>query len=229
MSATPQDRYQFKPFPGSSHLWALAKLSTLPRGARVLDIGPGSGFTGNALRTQGVDAIYAVEIDPDARAHLRPIYRQVEADLEPYRAAGAAFDAILLLDVLEHMADPFGFMDTVLPLLRPEGMLLVSVPNVAHWSVRIPLLFGFFECTERGILDKTHLQFFTRRRFRTLLARPDLEVLELNASISPAELALPEWLSNTALFRIVSAIRLCGARAWPGPFAYQHLGLARKR
>ncbi len=226
MAKAPHDRYCYKPFPGSSHRWALTHLAALPKEARVLDIGPGSGFTGRALKERGVEALFAVEIDEAARRHLSDIYRRVEADLEPF--ADSRFDAILLLDVLEHMTDPFEFFRRLVPLLEPGGSILVSVPNVAHWSVRIPLLFGRFEYRERGILDATHCQFFTRRRFIGLLRQPGLEVRELKASVSPVELLLPPAIATNPLFSRLSALRVGPAQLLPGLLGYQHLALLKK-
>jgi len=226
MHAAPQERYAFKPFLGSSHRWALNQLAALPAAARVLDIGPGSGFTGSALCARGLQELYAVEIDAEARKHLAEIYRRVEPDMSAYH--GNSFDAVLLLDVLEHMQDPFSFLAAAVPMLSPGGLLLVSVPNVAHWSVRLPLLLGYFEYRSRGILDRTHCQFFTRRRFRRLIEHPELRLCSLASSISPAELALPKTLWDNPLFRTVSRIRMAGASAWPGLLAYQHLAALRR-
>lgn len=103
------------------------------------------------------------------------------------------------------------------------------MPNVAHWSVRLPLLLGFFEYTSRGILDRTHYRFFTRQSFKRLLNRPELAELRLSGSISPLELALPGALYGNAFFRICSRIRMAAARLAPGLCAYQHLATARKK
>ena len=132
--ATPQERYLFKPHPGSSHTWAIGQLAGLPASARVLDIGSGSGAIGAALKEQGVQTVDAVEIDADARDHVKNIYNGVAESLSSF--SGQRYDAILMLDVLEHMTDPKTFLAEVASYLSPNGFLLISVPNVAHWSVR---------------------------------------------------------------------------------------------
>lgn len=218
----PQDRYVFKPYPGSSHSWALNELAHVAPTTRVLDIGPGSGIMGTLLSERGVSYRCAVEVDADARAHVAPIYSQVEEDLTPFLQQ--EFDLILLMDVLEHMADPFGFFAQVSSLLSDNGSMLISVPNVAHWSVRFPLLFGYFGYQERGIMDRTHLQFFTRRRVTELVASvKGYSVRSFTASIEPLELVLPDWVHDNSIFGAVRALRIKVADLIPGLMAYQHL------
>ena len=222
-----QDRYQSKLFPGSSHSWALKQLEGLSPQARVLDIGPGNGVIGEALRARSIEQLFAVEIDAAARDNLKPIYQRIEASIEPYERAGLQFDAILMLDVLEHMSDPFEFLARVRKLLPVDAYALISVPNIAHWSMRLSLLFGFFEYTNRGLLDRTHLQFFNRRRFEKLINSGGFRAQQRSASIAPLELLLPSTLAQNSIFRAVSILRTNLAQALPGILAYQHLGVAR--
>lgn len=226
MPSAAHIRYQSKLFRGSSHSWALRTLLPVSTTARVLDIGPGSGVIGRALKDRGFGDLSAVEIDAAARAHVQSIYSRVSADLTDF--TGQKYDVILLLDVIEHMAEPEKFLATISNMLAPGGMVLVSVPNIAHWSVRFQLLFGFFCYTERGLLDKTHLQFFTRsrvRRFNQVV--PALGCAEFDSSISPAELVLPIWMLAGPLFEIISRVRQAIARCLPGLCAYQHLAVFR--
>lgn len=226
-SLPPHLRYVPKVFCGSSHWWALAKISNLDPATRVLDIGPGSGVVGRELRARGFSNLFAVEIDESTRAALGSVYSRIESNLKPFQ--NLTFGSILLLDVLEHMNDPFSFFSEVAGLLEPGGVMLISVPNIAHWSVRIPLFFGRFKYQERGILDKTHLQHFTRARAKELVAAlPNITLAECGASIEPVELILPSWLWNNALFRALSLSRQSCARILPGLLAYQHLLMVRR-
>lgn len=228
MSLPPHERYQFKPFVGSSHHWALGHLKHTPTTARVLDIGSGSGAIGRALKDLGVTQLNAVEIDPAAREHVRDVYQRIEPSVAPFK--NERFDLILLLDVLEHTPDPFAVFAEVAALLAPGGSMLISVPNVAHWSVRLPLMFGFFEYAERGIMDKTHLQFFTRRRFRRLCQSvTGIDLRELSCSIEPLELVLPSWIWNNPVFTAVARGRQALAKHLPGVLAYQHLALLQRQ
>jgi SAM-dependent methyltransferase len=226
--AAPQDRYLFKPFPGSSHVWALEECRPFAFTTRVLDIGPGNGAIGSALKERGFTDLTAVEIDERAREHIKPIYSRVEASLDPLE--GERFGLVLLLDVLEHLTDPAAFLSRVVKLVEPGGTLLVSVPNVAHWSVRLMLLCGSFEYTERGILDKTHYHFFTRRSLHALLARQDrLMLMSEDASIAPVQFLVPERVSKTKVFHLFSKARLFAARCIPGLFGFQILVRVQKK
>ena len=222
MNTTAHERYVQKPFLGSSHSWAYQQLDLVGSDARVLDVGPGSGLFGHYLQNKGVQELHAIEIDPTTREHLAPLYTSIEDSLDPYMQD--TFDVILFLDVLEHMTDPFSFFQSACSLLSPGGMVLISLPNIAHWSVRFQLLFGQFNYTERGLLDKTHFQFFTKKRVKQLVASVDSVVMkEYSASIEPVELLLPEWAWNNAGFRCLSQLRQGCARLWPGMLAFQHL------
>jgi 2-polyprenyl-3-methyl-5-hydroxy-6-metoxy-1,4-benzoquinol methylase len=216
------DRYQHKPYTGSSHVWAIDRALLLPRSSSVLDVGPGSGAVGQALRRAGFSSLCAVEIDPHRRERLSGTYDDISATIDAFR--GRRFDLVLLLDVIEHMADPFAFMRDLARLIRPGGTLLISVPNIAHWSIRAQLFFGRFEYADRGILDRTHLQFFTRRRLSMLLAEMPWErTTEMSATIVPLELILPRPIWDNVVFSAMSAFRLGLAKRFPGLFAFQHL------
>lgn len=220
-------RYQYKPFYGSSHSWALRQCAQLPSSARVLDVGSGSGAIGQALKEQGITGLYAVEIDAEAREHVKNIYKETVADISEF--SGRTFDLILLLDVLEHMTNPFAYFGRMVSMLSPGGKILISLPNVAHWSVRLLLLFGIFDYHDRGIMDRTHYQFFTRKRVRQMLrGEPLLKHCMFDSSIEPVEFLLPEAIWNNSIFRAVSMLRLAIARILPGFFAFQHLVLAEK-
>jgi len=224
---SPAERYQFKPFIGSSHHWAIAHCLGLPASSRVLDIGAGPGVIGAVLLQNGFRQLSAVEIDAQARTQAQSIYQRVAPNIDPFQ--NEKFDLILLLDILEHLSNPFEFFGKVASMLDRQGTILVSVPNIAHWSVRLPLLFGLFEYANRGILDRTHLQFFTRRRFKQLLSSlPELAVFDMSASIEPAEFVLPRFVWNNAAYRGVARMRSALAHHLPGFFAYQHLAALRK-
>ncbi len=222
MSQSSHEKYQYKPFIGSSHLWALEFCKRFGPNTKVLDIGPGSGAIGQELKSRGIANLSAVEIDPEARKHVSSIYQRVESSVDHFLSE--KFDLIILLDVLEHMAEPEKFFEVIKELAAPEAVIIVSVPNIAHWSVRIPLLFGFFEYTNKAILDRTHLQHFTRRRLRKLALKDSrLKIVEMASSIAPAELVLPKFVWDNSVYRFLSRIHLTIAQALPGFFAYQNM------
>lgn len=218
-------KYRFKPLQGSSHHWALAQMKGKLQTSRVLDVGAGGGGLGKCVRDEAPAALVAVE--PDTRAHetLRQIYDSVHPNLSAL--SGTLFDWILVMDVLEHTPSPEVFLSEIRKLLAPGGKLLISVPNVAHWSVRVPLFFlGSFEYKPLGIMDRTHLHFFYQRSFRRLCSSlPGCCLASESASIEPFELALPTWLGQSALYRALIPIRLAFARTFRGLFAYQLLAV----
>ena len=147
-------------------------------------------------------------------------YHQVDLQKGLSAPLAQQFDRILLLDVLEHMLHPEELLDEVRPLLRQGGQVIVSVPNVANISVRLLLLLGNFDYTERGILDRTHLHLYTRKTARMLLEGQGFEILEERLTLIPVELAfrLPHtnWL-------MLLCNRLLGmlTAVLPGLFGYQ--------
>jgi 2-polyprenyl-3-methyl-5-hydroxy-6-metoxy-1,4-benzoquinol methylase len=226
------ERYVFKPFLGSSHSWSIKKINDIIDKTNiqdfcVLDIGCGSGAIGQYLKERGLSDIHAVETDSKARDAVRDIYKSIHEDLTFYQ--NQKFDLILLLDVLEHLLEPSIFLKKVFEIVKPGGVVLISLPNVAHWSVRFSLLFGNFNYTERGILDRTHLHFFTRKTALALVNKiSQTEICESNSSIEPIELLLPTWLYRNKIYEFFSKLRIFIARVCPGLFAFQHLIYAKK-
>jgi SAM-dependent methyltransferase len=90
-----------------------------------------------------------------------------ELDLEA-ELGGERFDAILFADVLEHLRDPAAVLRRVRPFVADGGAVVASIPNVAHASVRLSLLAGSFRYREQGLLDESHLRFFTREGVQDL-------------------------------------------------------------
>jgi len=147
----------------------------------VLDVGCAHGYLAEALKAQRCRVV-GVERDPDdaarARAHCE---RVLVADIETSgwvdQLAGESFDVIVFSDVLEHLRDPAAVLRRVRGLLVPDtGFIVASVPNVAHASVRLELLLGSFRPEALGILDETHLHFYTRDTLHALLASCGLAV-----------------------------------------------------
>jgi SAM-dependent methyltransferase len=221
-SQIPLDRYQYKPFVGSSHSWALSHLLPLNPNTRLLDIGSGSGAFGRELTERGWSNLYSVEIDDPTRDRTSQWYNHSAATLKAFE--GIQFEVILLLDIIEHLAHPVDFLHDLRAFCKPSTSILISVPNIAHWAVRLLMLAGKFEYMERGPLDATHLHFFTKRHLKkSIESVPGYVIEEWNASIVPLELMLPEWLSGVYFFGLISQARLRTAQTIPELAAYQLL------
>jgi len=141
----------------------------------VLDVGCAHGYLGEVLRARGCRVV-GVERDPEdaarARAHCEQVVvRDVEEPDWIEELNRRRFDVIVFADVLEHLRDPARVLRETLELLAPDtGFIVASIPNVAHVSVRLELLLGSFRRETLGILDATHLHFFTRDSLEEFLA-----------------------------------------------------------
>lgn len=141
----------------------------VPLGASVLEVGPGDGVISRWLRntkrcfTVGVEvAAEAADAARDAFDYLAIGSIEHEGILSEVRLH-APFDAAIFADVLEHLVDPWQTLRNVRPLLSTNGRVLLSVPNIAHWTARLNLLLGRFDYTDGYLMDRTHLRWFTRR------------------------------------------------------------------
>ena len=131
-----------------------------------------------------------------------------------------------MMDVLEHLVDPEALLRECRELLKPGGTLLVSVPNVANITVRLALLFGRFNYAPRGILDRTHLKFFTGKSARRLLEAAGLEVVRRETTVMPVELALGTDADNP-LMRLINRVLRLFTALLPGLLGYQIIMVAR--
>ena len=133
---------------------------------RVLDVGCATGYLAQALVERGC-TVSGVELDDEAAQEARPyLERLVIGDLEDLDLAKAfgddRFDVIVFGDVLEHLRNPLPVLRAAKALLAERGSVVASIPNIAHGSVRLALLAGRFDYQDLGLLDSTHVRFFTR-------------------------------------------------------------------
>lgn len=148
---------------------------------RLLDVGGGEGGFARAFALQRQGQAVLVEPGPLAAERARASGLQViEGGIESVSAAEhGLFDAVSLLDVLEHLADPLTALRQARELLAPGGVLLLSVPNVGYWPVLRDLMAGRFDYQPVGILCNTHLRFFTASSLELLLQDAGFELLRL--------------------------------------------------
>jgi len=167
--------------PYSAHRLVLARCA----GARtVLDAGCSAGALARELAAAGV-VVDGIESDAGAAEVARSVCRRVlVGDLETMELdlPLGAYDRVLLADVIEHLREPAAAMARLRPLLAPAGRLVVSTPNIANWSMRLLHLAGRWDYRERGIMDATHVRFFTRRTLLSALEAAGYRVVELDVS-----------------------------------------------
>jgi SAM-dependent methyltransferase len=158
-------------------------LGLVPQGARVLELGCSAGLMTAVMHERGHQVV-GVEYDPQAAAHAAPYTeRIIVGDLEAeevYRELdqSGSFEVVMAADVLEHLRNPARCLRRALDYLAPGGRVILSIPNVAHGDVRLSLLQGNFDYADSGLLDRTHIQLFTRRSLSRLIQSVGLEAVE---------------------------------------------------
>jgi len=216
----PAEKYTWKEIPGSSHDLLREKIRALAPGLRLLDLGAAGGHLGRALRDRCA-FLAGVESDaslPESAREGYDVWQPVDAmECGPW---DAPFDAVVCADVLEHLARPEDLLTRIHGWLRPGGRLFVSLPNVANVSIRAALLFGHFRYTDRGILDRTHLSFYTLASARHLLESSGFRVCSVEPTAMPYELAFPR-LASAPWNGPTRSMAQLSARAWPTMFGYQ--------
>lgn len=172
--------YQYSADPTGTHALLLGEIA--PK-THVLDIGCASGYLGGYLVQKKQCEVWGIEPHTDrwreaaGAGYEVLINGTVEDALRDPRFAGVQFDHILIGDVLEHLVEPEDILKQIAPLLFPGGTLVVSLPNVAHYSVRCGLLFGRWDMQDAGILDRTHLHFYTEKTAKELFAASGWDVI----------------------------------------------------
>jgi 2-polyprenyl-3-methyl-5-hydroxy-6-metoxy-1,4-benzoquinol methylase len=156
---------------------------------RVLELGAANGSMTRALANWN-NKVTAVEYDPDAAVHLKECAESVViGDLnnpETLAAITGPFDVVLAGDVLEHLLDPERVLLQVVEKLAPGGKVVISLPNIAHADVRMSLLKGRFDYNPVGLLDATHIKFFTLKTIREFVGRAGLVIVDMQRVRVPA-------------------------------------------
>ena len=166
---------------GSVHADVVRLVGDAPR---VLELGPATGYMSRVFSERG-SAVVGIEVDPEMAERAGQFCeRIVVGDLDRLDLAAELgeerFDAIVAADVPEHLRDPLDALNRLRPYLKPDGCFVISVPNVAHGSVRLALLSGHFDYSDIGLLDATHLRFFTRETVEQMLDEAELGLAELH-------------------------------------------------
>jgi 2-polyprenyl-3-methyl-5-hydroxy-6-metoxy-1,4-benzoquinol methylase len=232
--------------------WGLLRLWGDRRDATILDVGCGYATTSQRLRQLG-NRVTGVESSPEAVSKAgERLDEVIAADLRRHeevasRLQGRQFDAIIFADVLEHMDWPAPVLRSFLPYLAPGGTVIVSLPNVGNWSSRLGLLAGRFEYTDTGVLDRTHLRFFTKKSARRLIEDAGLQITRTSytpglvrplvplakklmapgGGAAPANgtphdpTALLESAPYKAYVKYAYPIETAVAKLWPGLLAFQ--------
>jgi len=224
MSSLP---YQDKPSSWSSHSRIAACIESLPAQSRVLDVGTASGMLARRAWEQPL-LFFGIETNKEWAEMASPFYESIwncpldEASDEILRG----YDAIVLGDVLEHLPTPEISLGRLAALQSSGATFIISVPNIANLWVRLHLLMGRFDYAERGILDRTHLRFFTRKTVIELAKNAGLVLLSIQATPIPLELVSPFF--TTFLGKTLHATLAWLTSLFPTLLGYQFILEAKK-
>jgi 2-polyprenyl-3-methyl-5-hydroxy-6-metoxy-1,4-benzoquinol methylase len=226
--------------------WGLLRLWGDRKNLDVLDVGCGFATTSQHIADRG-NRVTGIESSAEAVAVARArVSDVVHTDLQQLddvkRALGERrFDVIIFADVLEHLSWPIGVLRGYLDLLKDDGSVIVSLPNVGLWSVRLNLMLGRFRYEETGVLDRTHLRFFTRRTAREMIEQAGLKIVRRtynpglvrpfvplakrfiggNVAESLHPSSLLESLPHKVYLKGVYPMERAIASVWPGALAFQ--------
>lgn len=181
---------------------------------RVLEIGPATGYMSRVLVEHQGCSVTGFELSPIAAVEAQPLLHEIivgnlEEPADLARIHGR-YDVILMADVVEHLAEPGMALRALRSHLQDGGRLLVSIPNIAHWTARRALLLGRWDLTDRGLMDRTHLRWYTRSSAEHLLELAGYRIAQYRCSyVFPAH-----WRLGSGQRFAAWAQR----RTMPGPF-----------
>lgn len=196
-------------------------------GKTALELGVGDSALTRRLHEQGA-IVDCIELDPDAVRAVAPFARRVwNEDLGITRLAQIAerYDIVIAADILEHLLHPEEILAQLKTCTKKGGRLLVSIPNVANVYVRLNLMLGRFPYHTKGLLDRTHLHFYTRKSAERLVAKTGWEIVARDYSSIPVAMVFP-FLRKRGFRLWLQALR--GATLlFRGLFCYQYLLFCR--
>jgi 2-polyprenyl-3-methyl-5-hydroxy-6-metoxy-1,4-benzoquinol methylase len=218
----------------------------------ILDVGCGFGALGEELQKKG-NIVYGIDISEYAisiaksRIEMAFVSDATDAKKLPSEIKVEKFDLIIFADILEHVYNPRELLQTYRQFLKPDGMIITSIPNVAAWNVRISLLFGSFTYKDTGTLDRTHIRFFTRKTAQNLIQNAGYKIVKLDITPNFFRPFVP-WIkqrfiksgntpvdprmiieSRQYMFykKWIHPLEYALARIWKNGFAFQFIILAK--
>jgi 2-polyprenyl-3-methyl-5-hydroxy-6-metoxy-1,4-benzoquinol methylase len=213
------EEYGLKDGEESSHAVILRWLEQMPP-ARILDLGCSSGLLSDRIRALGhrVTGVDIVELPPVHERVDRFIRADLDQGLPPEVGDDGPFDVVLAADVLEHVRRPELVLEGCRDALGPRGILIASVPNFGHWYARGRTALGLFDYDQRGILDRGHVRFFTRRGFLRRLRAAGFVILRNEATGVPLHVLTG---SDGTIVRALRATEHLAVSMRPTLFGYQ--------
>lgn len=214
------NKYSFKSGASASHKVILDKFSGVQK-LNVLDLGSADGLLGSQIEAFG-HSVLGVDIAPSSRNRTNQIRADLNDGIPIATLPMAPFDVILCADVLEHLQNPENLLSECRRHLAPGGTVLVSIPNFGHWYPRFRVLLGLFDYDAKGILDRTHLRFYTKRSFERMAASCGYTLSRAKSTGVPIEKLLNiERFGESTLVSLYNFAENLLIRLRPQIFSYQ--------
>lgn len=198
-------------------------IELIPKGAiRILDVGCGVGETGKLLKEKGFEEIVGVEMNPVAAQQAKSFYKEVivgDVEKNILSFSKGFFDCILYGDVLEHLIDPWKVLASHKEILADDGTIICSIPNIRFYRILKSLIFkGRWDYVPFGILDRTHLRFFTVKTIEDMFRETGFEIEKLikHKSGSKAMKLMNAVLFDKLIDFLVVQYRIVGVKAGRG-------------
>jgi len=229
-------KYKFDPNPYAAHR-KLIKL--IGKDKKVLDVGCATGYISKHLSQNGCTVI-GIEMNPELALEARKYCEQmIVADVETLKRLDypkGFFDVICFGDILEHLKNPQVVLGSLRKYLKDDGYIVVSIPNVANWGIRFHLLFGKFDYQDEGILEKTHLCFFTLRTARKMIEDAGFQISVLDVTPGLEDFLLWKFMITLPARAVEKVFRIrfhdhiayCVACSFKRLFAHQFLIQAKR-
>ena len=178
----------------------------IPEGVkRVLDVGCGEGVLGRRLLEKGIEEVVGIEINPEVCEKARHnISHVICGDIEKIELPfdKGYFDCCIIADVLEHLKDPLNNLNKLKQYLSDSAIVVASIPNVRYYGVINMLVEGYWKYEDYGILDKTHLRFFTKKEIEKLFVDAGFEITGISVNIDPQYYTIDLLLQNISFGRV---------------------------
>ena len=210
------------PYSSHSLIWDYLQEEGL-KGKKVLELGIGDASLTKRMHEQGA-IVDGLEFDPVYIELAKPYCnRIISGDLDKVEALviDNDYDIIVAADILEHLVNPEYVLSKLKTHMKKDGLLVVSLPNVANIYVRMSLLFGRFNYHSKGLLDKTHLHFYTIRTASSMLTKTGWKIIDRNVTAMPLAIVFP--FLRLKAFRWLLQVLYGITRLFRGLFAYQSL------
>lgn len=213
--------YTLKPFKFSSH-YKIVNL--VEENKKVLDVACASGYLAAFLKKKGC-SVDGVDIDgeyiDEARKHCNNV---AILDISKEKIEGK-YDVVILGDILEHLSNPDHILSGFKNNLKDNGYVIISIPNIVNIYPRLKIFFGHFDYEEKGIFDRTHLRFFTKKSFIKLIKNTGYKIEKIEYTPIPLYVKFPNlpFFLISPFYFILYILSVF----WPSLFAYQFVAKIR--